>query len=120
MVVRRFVRAWEARDIDGLVRLLARDAILAMPPAPLWFRGRAAIGEFLSTVPAEGRLDLIHLRRIRANGRHALAAYVPVEGVDHRQGYGIMVLTVRRDTITRITGFADPDLFPLFDLPRTI
>ena len=119
MIVRRFMRAWEARDIEGLVGLLAEDAILAMPPAPLWFRGRAAIGEFLGRVPAEGRLDLIPLKRVHANGQHAVAAYMPNEETRQVEGYGIMVLTINFGEITRITGFADPDLFRLFELPRT-
>ena len=32
--------------------------------------------------------------------------------------YGIMVLTVHGETITEVTGFADPSLFPLFGLPE--
>jgi RNA polymerase sigma-70 factor (ECF subfamily) len=118
LLVRRFVRAWEAADIAGLVALLAQDATLAMPPAPMWFRGRDAIGQFLSTVPAEGRLDLIPLVPTRANGESAVAAYMPAEATERPEAYGIMVLTVRKGTITDITGFADPSLFPLFGLPQ--
>jgi hypothetical protein len=33
------------------------------------------------------------------------------------QAHGIMVLTVLAGLIGEITGFADPSLFPLFDLP---
>jgi RNA polymerase sigma-70 factor (ECF subfamily) len=117
LLVRRFMRAWEAADIAGLVELLAQDATLAMPPAPIWFRGRAAIGEFLATVPAEGRLDLIPLVRTRANGGPAVAAYMPAEGSGGPEAYGIMVLTIRNGAITGITGFADPSLFPIFALP---
>jgi RNA polymerase sigma-70 factor (ECF subfamily) len=117
LLVRRFIRAWEAADIPALVGLLAEDATLAMPPAPVWFRGPAAIGEFLSTVPAEGRLDLIPLTRVRANGRPAVAAYMPGEATGSPQAYGIMVLTVKAGAIEAITGFADPDLFRLFVLP---
>jgi RNA polymerase sigma-70 factor (ECF subfamily) len=119
LLVRRFVHAWEAGDVPSLVQLLARDATLAMPPAPIWFRGRDAIGEFLSTVPAEGHLELIPLRRIQANGTHAVAAYMPGEG-GVPEAYGIMVLTVAGGAIMEITGFADPSLFPLFDLPATL
>jgi RNA polymerase sigma-70 factor (ECF subfamily) len=118
LLVRRFVRAWEAADIAGLVELLAHDATLAMPPAPMWFRGRESIGRFLATVPAEGRLDLIPLVRTQANGESAVAAYMPAEGGGGPEAYGIMVLTVRKGSITAITGFADPSLFPLFGLPQ--
>ena len=120
MLVRRFVRAWEAADIPTLVGLLARDATLAMPPAPIWFRGREAIGEFLSTVPAEGHLERIPLRRIRANGAWAVAAYMPGERADRADAYGIMVLTIADGEIAAITGFADPDLFRIFGLPPSL
>ncbi len=39
VAVDAFVRHWEAGDIDGLVRLLTADAVLAMPPVPAWFAG---------------------------------------------------------------------------------
>jgi hypothetical protein len=35
------------------------------------------------------------------------------------RGYGIMVVTVLDDAIATITGFPDPDLFPVFGLPAT-
>ncbi len=119
LLVRRFVRAWEAGDVPSLVRLLAEDATLAMPPAPVWFRGREAIGEFLSTVPAEGHLERIPLVRVRANGTHAVAAYMPGEQAVP-EAYGIMVLTIEGDRITAITGFANPALFPRFGLPAIL
>lgn len=120
LLVRRFVRAWESADIPALVELLADDAILAMPPAPVWFRGRDAIGQFLSTVPAEGHLDRIPLARTRANGRHAVAAYMPGEKPGSHEAYGIMVLTIADGAIAQITGFADPDLFRMFSLSPTM
>ena len=52
----RYVAAWEAADVGRLLALLTEDATFAMPPLPQWFRGRAAIGEFLRTGPfAAGR-----------------------------------------------------------------
>lgn len=45
---------------------------------------------------------------------HAVAAYLR-EGAT-ALGYGIMVLTIEQDKIGEITGFADPTLFPVFDL----
>ena len=119
-LVRRFVRAWEAADIPGLVELLAADATLAMPPAPVWFRGREAIGEFLSTVPAGGRLDRIPLVRVRANGAPAVAAYMGEGDAGPAAAYGVMVLTIAQGRVAAITGFAEPDLFRLFELPATV
>jgi RNA polymerase sigma-70 factor (ECF subfamily) len=55
----------------------------------------------------------------RANGHPALAAYLPDEHSGDCRGYGIMVLTIIDDQVATITGFPDPDLFPIFDLPAT-
>jgi RNA polymerase sigma-70 factor, ECF subfamily len=119
-VVRRYVEAWEAIDIDGLVALLRADAVMTMPPSPLIFHGSRAIGEFFATVPAEGALDQIRLVPTRANGQPAVAAYLldPETGV-HR-GYGLMVLTIDGGEVAEITGFTDPALFSLFGLPEEL
>ncbi|GIJ43970.1 DNA-directed RNA polymerase sigma-70 factor [Virgisporangium aliadipatigenens] len=115
-VVAAFVRAWHARDIPALAALLRDDATLTMPPQAIEIIGRDAVVEFFATVPADGRLDLIRLVPIAANGHPALAAYLPDDTGDCR-GYGIMVLTVQGDRIATVTGFPDPALYPVFDLP---
>ena len=116
-LLRRFVAAWEAADVDGLVSLLRDDAVLAMPPFPERFVGRAAIGEFLSTVPAGGALDRIPLVPTRANRSPAVAAYMPDDdGV--ARAYGVMVLSVEEDSIAEIVGFARPELVAAFGLPE--
>ena len=111
----RFTAAWHACDIPALVSVLAEDCLLTMPPAPLAYRGRDAIGAFFATVPAGGDLTAIRLIPIRANEQPAVAAYLR-DGATAR-AYGIMVLTIRAGLIGEITGFADPSLFPLFGLP---
>jgi RNA polymerase sigma-70 factor (TIGR02960 family) len=111
----RFTAAWHAGDIPALVSVLAEDCLLTMPPAPLAYRGREAIGTFFATVPAAGDLAAIRLVPVRANQQPAVAAYMRDGGTV--QAYGIMVLTIHGDTIGEITGFADPSLFPLFGLP---
>jgi RNA polymerase sigma-70 factor (ECF subfamily) len=117
-VLDAFMRAWRACDIPALAALLRDDAILTMPPEPIQITGRAAVADFFATIPAGGRLDLIHLTPTRANGHPALAAYLPDDN-GHCHGYGIMVLTTAGNAISTITGFPDPDLFALFDLPPT-
>jgi hypothetical protein len=42
-VVQRYVEAWESRDVDAMVAILAEEATFAMPPFPGWFRGRDAV-----------------------------------------------------------------------------
>src|SRR5207245_3568362 len=39
----RYVDAWHAADAAGLVALLREDALITMPPLPLWYEGRATI-----------------------------------------------------------------------------
>ena len=115
-VVAEFVRAWHDRDIPALAALLRDDAILTMPPQAIEIVGRDAVTEFFVTVPAGGRLDLIRLVEIRANGHPAVAAYLPDEHSGECRGYGIMVLTLDGDQVATITGFPDPSLFPAFAL----
>jgi RNA polymerase sigma-70 factor (ECF subfamily) len=43
----RYVRAWETADPDAMVALLHQEVVLAMPPSPTWFSGRAATAGFV-------------------------------------------------------------------------
>jgi RNA polymerase sigma-70 factor (ECF subfamily) len=115
-VLDRFVRAWQDCDIQALADLLREDAVLSMPPASATIVGRDRVVEFLATVPAGGRLDLIRLVPTRANGQPALAAYLP-DADGQCRGYGLMVFAVVDDAVAEIVGFPDPALFERFDLP---
>jgi RNA polymerase sigma-70 factor (ECF subfamily) len=116
----RFMRAWQAVDVDGLVALLAEDALMTMPPEPLALRGAQAIGRFFATVPADGRLDEIRLVPASANRQPALAAYVLDAASGEHHGYGVMVFALGDGRIRGIVGFADPSLFPRLGLPPVL
>lgn len=116
-LLQRFMTAWDAVDIDGLVALLTRDAVMTMPPVPTHVAGAAAIGEFFATVPAEGRLDEIRLVPTAANHQPALAAYVRDRATGRSRAYGVMVLSFAGEAIDGIVGFADAALFERFGLP---
>jgi RNA polymerase sigma-70 factor (ECF subfamily) len=118
-VLRRFMLAWQRRDLAGLAALLAEDAVLHMPPQSLRYVGREQVVRFLSTVPADGRLDLIRLVATGANGHPALAAYLPAADGTYR-AYGVMVLVVASDGVQAITGFQDASLFGAFGLTETL
>jgi RNA polymerase sigma-70 factor, ECF subfamily len=116
-LMRSFVDAWEAVDIERLTSLLAGDALMTMPPEQIQIAGASEIGGFFATVPLAGRLDLIRLVPVRANKQPALAAYAQDSDASFR-AYGIMVFAVDGDRIAGITGFAgDPEIFPIFELP---
>ena len=116
----KYVAAWHANDVPALVSLLREDALLTMPPFPAAYRGRDAIGRFLRSVPAGGRLDQITLIPTRANLQPAVAAYVRDDDGRSSSAYGIMVLTVDGDHVIEITGFADPAIFPDFGFPARL
>jgi RNA polymerase sigma-70 factor, ECF subfamily len=101
-VLARFVDAWHRRDIAGLAALLHEDVVLRMPPERAEFLGRAAVVEFLATVPAGGRLETIRLVPTRVNGQPALTSF---HAEKNQQPYGLIVFTMDTNHITSITGF---------------
>lgn len=119
-LVARFVTAFESGDVQGVVALLTDDGLLTMPPAPVEYRGPAAIGRFLSTVPAGGALDRFRLVPTRANGQPAFGCYLRDANAPIAHAYGLMVLTLTRDRVSAITGFSDTSVFRSFGLPRTL
>ena len=117
--MQRYIDAWEAVDIPGLVALMREDAVMTMPPDPAVFLGRHEIGDFFARVPAEGALDRIPLVPTRANRQPAVGAYVAdSEGV--YRPYGVMVLTLDGESIAEITGCTDPAIFPILGLPTEL
>jgi RNA polymerase sigma-70 factor (ECF subfamily) len=109
-LVARFMAAWNAVDIDGIVAVLTEDAVMTMPPERMRVAGARAIGDFFANVPREGRLDEIRLLQTATNRQPALAAYARHSDGTHRP-YGLMVLQIDTDGISTIFGFPDPWLF---------
>ena len=112
----RFVQAWETSDSDGLVALLREDAVLSMPPLPGWYRGRAAIREFLALqLFADKQLRTLPTR---ANGCPALASYQRDAAGVYRPG-AILILTLEAGQIAQVDDFLalDDRLFLRFNLP---
>jgi RNA polymerase sigma-70 factor (TIGR02960 family) len=118
-LVKRFMTAWDAVDIDGLVALLTEDALMTMPPERMRVAGAQAIGDFFASVPQGGRLDEIRLVPTSANLQPALAAYSRGDDGKYRP-YGLMVLEIENDLITSIVGFPDPWLFEQCGLPSEL
>jgi RNA polymerase sigma-70 factor (ECF subfamily) len=119
VLVERFMSAWDAVDVDGLVALLRADALMTMPPERMRIAGGRAIGDFFGSVPADGRLNEIRLVLTAANRQPAFAAYARGEDGTGRP-YGLMVLQFDGDLVSGIIGFPDPRLFERFDLPSEL
>jgi len=117
-VVDRYARAFEAADIPGLVRLLADDAVLEMPPVPLWYRGREHYGRFMERVFQMRGVGWA-ARTLTANGQPAFAAYAPDPG-GGRVLHSLQLFTVERGLVACNVVFADPRQFGPFDLPARI
>ena len=119
----QYVRAWKTADVEGLVALLKWDAVIAMPPSPSWYQGRKAIAEFslfsyfgvggMFLGKAKNRWRLVSTH---SNGAPAFAIYQRDEQ-NHYQAFGLQVLTLHRNKISRIINFIDPTLPARFDLP---
>jgi RNA polymerase sigma-70 factor (ECF subfamily) len=119
-LARRFLEVWVAADVDGLVALLAEDALFTMPPQPERYVGRAAIGTFLATVPFRTGPDRFRLLPTRANHQPGFGAYL-LDGADGvYRAHAIVVIAIADREIAGITRFADPSLFPRFGLPSDI
>jgi RNA polymerase sigma-70 factor, ECF subfamily len=111
----RYVQAFEAADVPALVRLLTDDAVLEMPPVPLWYRGSGDYGRFISRV-FDLRGPGWRMRQLTANGQPALAAYAPAPGGGH-QMHTLQVFTVTGGKVACNVVFADPAVFTAFGLP---
>jgi RNA polymerase sigma-70 factor, ECF subfamily len=118
-VIERYLAAFEAADAPALARLLADDAVLEMPPVPLWLVGVRHYREFMERVFAMRGREW-HLRLTEANGSTGLAAYVrdPADDVPH--AHSIQVFDVRAGLIQRAVTFVDPTIFDLFRLPTSL
>ncbi len=113
-LLRDLVDAWERRDLDGLVSLLAEDARFTMPPLPAWFDGRAAVARFISERMFETPW---RLRPVRANGQPGLACYMQHPGTDTFSLGAVNLLALRAGRIAGIHAFLDPAVHRRFGLP---
>src|SRR5438128_2747045 len=118
----RYVDAWHAADAAGLVALLREDALITMPPLPLWYQGRVAIQWFFETQLFVGEAAArFRLVPTAANGSPAFATYQRNESGVYRLG-ALQVLTLEGTQVAEIHDFlalGDRE-FDGFDLPRAL
>ncbi|GGA39810.1 RNA polymerase sigma factor [Dyella nitratireducens] len=116
----RYVRAWEARDLDGFVALLKDDVTYTMPPFSQWYAGRAEVHAFFAW--AWTHYDGFRLVPTAANRQPAFAAYFRARADPLWMAHSIHVLALVGNAISSLTLFmkpAGPQLFGAFGLPLT-
>jgi RNA polymerase sigma-70 factor (ECF subfamily) len=114
-----FMQAWERADTAGLTALLRDDARWAMPPAPLWFDGRAAIARLYQLFPIDWQGRAFRMLATGANRQPAAAAYLRPAGESTFRLAALHVLRVEDGAIAEVTTFA-PELCRAFRLPATL
>jgi RNA polymerase sigma-70 factor (ECF subfamily) len=102
-IVDGYVDAWERRDVDAVVSMLAEEATFAMPPLATWFGGRDAIEVFLAGFPLSGQWDW-RVARTRANGQPALGYYAR-DGDGTYRPFALNVLGFEGDRVNEVTAF---------------
>jgi len=116
-LLERYVLAWEAADVTGLVALLREDAVLTMPPKPTVI-GAIRIGDFL----AESIFAIAPMRLVEAhaNGSPAFAAYVQGPAGVRFGLFALLVVEIDGNRITHIAAFSDPRAIARFELPAEL
>jgi RNA polymerase sigma-70 factor (ECF subfamily) len=117
-LVDRYVRAFEAYDVDSITALLREDTVMSMPPYTLWLCGPSAIRHWLlgKGIGCRGS----RLLPTRASGAPAFGQYrVAPEG--GYRAWSLNVLELSGNRIARMTYFLDVEsLFPKFGLPFSL
>ena len=131
-LVEAFVDALERADVGSLADLLTEDATWAMPPLAGWYRGPAAVGEFLASF---GFNERWRHRPSRANGQLALGCYTVDPATGAWVASALTVLSLRGERIAGADYFLTAELlrrwgddsavdgaemFARFGLPATI
>jgi RNA polymerase sigma-70 factor (ECF subfamily) len=115
-LLNRYVKAFEAYDIDALTSLVAEDATQSMPPFDLWLTGRDDIFTWWFG-PGIGCKGSRVIPTATANGSPAFGQYKPAEGGGY-EPWALQVLELEDGKIVEFTFFlATATLFPLFGLP---
>jgi RNA polymerase sigma-70 factor, ECF subfamily len=116
----RYIAAFEAYDIDELVKLFTADAIWEMPPFPQWYQGPVNIGRLSrEKCPAENPGDMKLIPTV-ANGQPAAAMYMIDPESGRHLPFQLHVLDVKPGGISHVVAFLDASLFAKFGLPESL
>lgn len=124
----RYMRAFEAYDLDALVEVFTSDATWEMPPYTGWYEGPREIAALIATnCPASGSGDM-RMVPVGANGQPAFGLYMrgghdgPGSAADdgHHRAFQLQVLDVGEGGVAHVATFFDPSLFEAFGLPAVL
>ena len=117
-LLERYIAAFEAYDIDALVKMFTAEAVWEMPPFDGWYQGAEAIVTLTRVhCPAEGPGDMRFIATT-ANGQPAAALYMR-EG-DKHVAFQLHVLDMRPEGVSHVVAFLDTSLFAKFGLPASL
>jgi RNA polymerase sigma-70 factor (ECF subfamily) len=116
----RYIAAFEAYDIDELVKMFTDDAIWEMPPFDGWYQGPEQIVTLTRVhCPAEGPGDMRFIRTT-ANGQPAAALYMLNRETGKHEAFQLHVLDIKGDGVSHVVAFLDTALFDKFGLPAAL
>ena len=115
----RYVKAFEAFDIEGLTKLLHEDASLNMPPYAMWLSGIDELATWWRGIGAGCRGS--RLVPVEANGSPAFAQYRLADDGDGWTAWALMILEITDGRIAGICNYLDVErIFPLFEMPLAL
>ena len=121
LLLERYMQAWQADNLDGLVELLREDAVYHMPPWREWYHGHQAIGAFLGTV--WGNFAAYRAVGIGANAQPAVGVYALGRQDSTWRPHSLHVIEAADGKIASLTIYVPPlgpSLFAAFGLPPEV
>jgi RNA polymerase sigma-70 factor (ECF subfamily) len=116
-LLRRYVAAFEAYDMDALTALIHEDATQSMPPYDLWLAGRDDILTWWFG-PGSTCRDSKVVAVESANGAPAFGQYRPKPDGEGYEPWALQVVEIENGRFVEFTFFLDVErLFPRFGLP---
>jgi RNA polymerase sigma-70 factor, ECF subfamily len=104
-LLERYLRAWESSDLDAIVALLHEEAVMSMPPFPLWLSGARTIVRFLEhRINVHSPPPRYFPRPTEANGRPAFLFHRAF-GSEAPSLFAVQVVEVRDGKIAVVDHF---------------
>jgi len=115
----RYAAAFEAKDIDAIVKLFAADAVWEMPPFTGWYQGPDNIGRLVDERCPGGAGGMRMVPTEANGGQPAFGLYLRGDdGAFHP--FHLQVLTVSGAAVSHVAAFFDTRLFATFGLPASL